>query len=110
MLPITSIIGGHKVQKACDRRTNGGDRWASDHEKALPKPKDDTLRAVIGMIGKFRVQRERLLKRLNNSVQGTGAEGLKLTLLYECRHECPGQYKRHRYPGTNSRTFSLPRA
>ena len=60
MLPIIHMVRGHKEQKAGDRRPNGVDRQASDHEKGLFKPKDGTARAVIGPIGpigKFRVYR-----------------------------------------------------
>jgi hypothetical protein len=57
MLPIIRMVRGHKEQKAGDRRPNGVDRQASDHEKGLSKPKDGTARAVIGLIGEFRVYR-----------------------------------------------------
>jgi hypothetical protein len=54
MVPIVQNQGLQGAE-AGDRRTNGGDRHASDHEKGLSKPKDGTARAVIGPIGKFRV-------------------------------------------------------
>jgi DNA polymerase-1 len=44
------------------------------------------------LIGRRRMDVERLTDRLNAPVQGTAADGLKLALalLWECRDECPG--------------------
>jgi DNA polymerase I-like protein with 3'-5' exonuclease and polymerase domains len=91
MLLIVQNQGPQRAE-AGDRRTNGADRQASDHEKGLPKPKSSTVRAAIGPIDGFKDTEEGFFRRLNSPVQGTGADGLKLALglLHERRDERPG--------------------
>ena len=50
------------------------------------------LVVVETLTGRRRMDIERLTDRLNAPVQGTAADGLKLvlSLLWECRSECPG--------------------
>ena len=64
----------------------------SDHEKGLPKPKDGTVRAVIGPIGGFEYGEGGFFRGSTAPVQRTVADGPKhaLALLYERPDECPG--------------------
>ena len=91
MSPIIQNRGPQRA-RAGDRRTNGGDRRPSDHEKGLPKPKDGTARAVIGLISKFQYGEEGFSRGSTAPVQRTVADGpkLALALLHEWREECPG--------------------
>jgi hypothetical protein len=52
MPPIVHNQGPQRAE-AGDRPRNGGDRLVPDREKGLPKPKNGTVRAVIGPIGGF---------------------------------------------------------
>jgi DNA polymerase-1 len=70
-------------------QTNPGlKRWHDNERLAWQRGETETRT----LIGRRRMDVERLTDRLNAPVQGTGADGLKLALalLWERRAECPG--------------------
>jgi hypothetical protein len=60
MLPIALWTGHRGLGEDDDRRGIAGDRITADHKTGLPKPKSGLWEVVIGMIGGFPRQLERL--------------------------------------------------